>query len=206
MTDKTVRLTNGQQWTARDFLGHYFQSTASATTPVTGPPVPVDVDRSWYMSEGPGRYYHPGMFPMMRQLIDDRNRAPGTYDLKEFVPTKNEKDPALTANLSNYTTDVRSNDYPLRAFVFGNESARISGRVVVNPDGSKRSSKFKFAPWIPILISKIKTGTYRLEPRERLQDESPTRRILVALTRFSIADRDPTMGPAVSTMISPTRS
>jgi hypothetical protein len=86
MTEKTVRLTNGQQWTARDFLDHYFRPTASGTTPVTGPPEPVDVDRSWYMSEGPGRYYHPGMFPVMRQLIGDRTIKPGTYELKDFVP------------------------------------------------------------------------------------------------------------------------
>jgi len=88
------------------------------------------------MDEGPGRYYHPGMFPIMTQISDERNLSPGTYDLRDFVPNRNEKDPSLTAAFSNYTTDVRSADYALRAFVFGNESAKISGQVEVNPDGS----------------------------------------------------------------------
>jgi hypothetical protein len=94
MTEKTVRLTNGQQWTARDFVDHYFATPVSGTAPpvVSGVPAPVDVDRSWYMREGPGRYYHPGMFPVMRQIISDRSRPPGTYDLQDFVPNRNEKD------------------------------------------------------------------------------------------------------------------
>jgi hypothetical protein len=88
------------------------------------------------LREGPGRYYHPGMFPIMRQLIGDRTIKPGTYELTDFVPSKNEKDPALTAGLSNYSTDIRSDDYPLRALMFGAESGLISGRVVVNPDNA----------------------------------------------------------------------
>jgi hypothetical protein len=61
MTESTVRLTNGQHWTAQDFVDHYFQPSASGVpTPVSGPPAPVDVDRSWYTDEGPARYYHPG--------------------------------------------------------------------------------------------------------------------------------------------------
>jgi hypothetical protein len=166
MTDNTVRLTNGQQWTVRDFLNHYFRPTASGTTPVTGPPAPVDVDRSWYMSKGPGRYYHPGMFPVMRQIIDDRSRAPGTYDLQDFVPNRNAEDPALKAELSNYSTDVRSDDYPLRALVFGNESARILGRVVVNPDGSKTFKQIEIRPWDTEFDFKHKTWGPIEVPRE----------------------------------------
>ena len=163
MTEKTVRLTNGQQWTARDFLDHYFQPTASGTTPVTGPPTPIDVDRSWYMSDGPGRYYYPGMFPIMRQLIDNRNHTPGTYELRDFVPNRDERDPALAASISNYSTDIRSDDHPLRAFVFGNESARISGRVVVNPDGSKTFKQIEIRPLDTEFNFKDKTGNIPLE-------------------------------------------
>lgn len=86
MAENTVRLANGQRWTAQQFLDHYFEPTAGTPTPVAGRPAPVDVDRSWYMGEGPGRYYHPGMFPIIYQIADIRNLAPGTYDLRDFVP------------------------------------------------------------------------------------------------------------------------
>jgi hypothetical protein len=145
--ESTARLTNGQRWTKEQFLDHFFEPTASGTpTPVAGPPAPVDVDRSWYMDEGPGRYYHPGMFPIIHQIIRTRNLAPGTYDLRDFVSSHDEKDPLLTAGISNYTTDVPSDDHRLRAFVFGNESGRISGQVVANPDGSKTFRRIEIRP------------------------------------------------------------
>jgi hypothetical protein len=148
MTESTARLTNGQRWSARHFVDHYFRPSASGVpTPVPGPPAPVDVDRSWYMDEGPGRYYHPGMFPVMHQILNNRNLAPGTYDLKDFVPNRNEKDPLLSARVSNYTTDIRSDDYLLRALVFGNESATISGKVGVDPNGSKTFKQVEIRPW-----------------------------------------------------------
>src|SRR5882757_1205181 len=104
MTER-VRLTSGQHWTGNEFLDHYFRPSASGTpTPVAGPPAPVGVDMSWYMDEGPGRYYHPGMFPIINRLIDNRKLAPGTYDLLDFVPNRNHKDPSLTAGISNYMT------------------------------------------------------------------------------------------------------
>lgn len=113
---------------------------------MAGPPEPVDVDRSWYMDEGPGRYHHPGMFPIIKRIVATRNLAPGTYDLQDFVPSRNERDPLLATGLSNYTTDMLSSDYGLRSFVFGNESARISGQVVVNPDGSKMFKQIEIRP------------------------------------------------------------
>ncbi len=72
--------------------------------------------------------------------------APGTYNLLDFVPNKDKRDSSLTATVSNYTTDMRSTDYPLRALVFGSESARISGQVVVNRDGSKTFKQIEIRP------------------------------------------------------------
>jgi hypothetical protein len=86
---------------------------------------------------GPGKILSPRNVPIIHRIIDNRNLAPGTYALRDLVPNKDEKDPSLTANLSHYTTDVRSADYPLRALVFGSESARITGQVAINPDRSK---------------------------------------------------------------------
>jgi len=99
------------------------------------------------MSEGPGKYYHPGMFPIINTLIERRDLAPGTYDLLDFVPNRDKRDPSLTAKLSNYTTDMRSADYLQRALVFGSESARITGKVEVNPDGSKTFKQIEIRPW-----------------------------------------------------------
>jgi hypothetical protein len=143
MAESTVRLANGQRWTARQFLDHYRSVQISGTpTPVGDAPYPVDVDRSWYMGEGPGRYYHPGMFPIVHRIADNRNLAPGTYDLAKLANEDND----LNAKISHYTTDMSSADYPLRALVFGNESAKISGQVVVNPDRSKTFKQIEIRP------------------------------------------------------------
>jgi hypothetical protein len=143
MAGNEARLTDGQRWSVRQFLDHYSKPSASGTlTPVAGPPEPVDVDMSWYMEDGPGRYYHPGMFPVLDQIIDNRNLAPGTYELAKLAADED----ALKARVSHYGTDVRSTDYPLRAVAFGNESARISGEVVVNPDGPKVFRKIEIKP------------------------------------------------------------
>jgi hypothetical protein len=115
------------------------------------------------MDEGPGRYYHPGMFPIIHQLIDNQNLTPGTYELRDFVPNRNEKDPLLTAGISNYTTDLPSDDYRLRALVFGNESATISGQVVSNPDGSKTFKQVEIRPWDTDFNFNYKKGNRVLE-------------------------------------------
>jgi len=146
MSGNEVRLTNGQRWTRQQFLDHFFEPSASGTlTPIAGPPAPVDVDRSWYMDEGPGRFYHPGMFPIVNDLVNRRNLAPGTYDFWKLAPA-GKNDPSILASLSNYFKNMGSDDYLTRAFVFGNESARISGRVTVNQDGSKTFHGIEIRP------------------------------------------------------------
>jgi hypothetical protein len=146
MSEATVKMTNGQRWTAQQFVDHYLQTSASGTKSVAVPPEAVPVDMSWYMNDGPGRYYHPGMFPIINQLVKRADLAPGSYDLRDFVPNRNSRDPALTASISHYTTDVSSADYPMRALVFGNESARISGQVGVNQDGTKTFRGIEIRP------------------------------------------------------------
>jgi hypothetical protein len=144
MAGNEVRLKNGQRWSAQDFVDHYKMPTASGTpTPVAGPPQPVDVDMSWYMGEGPGRYYHPGMFPIIHQIIDNRSMAPGVYELEKLASDTN----SLKAGMSHYGLDVQSADYPLRALAFGSESARISGQVIVNKDGSKTFKRIEIKPF-----------------------------------------------------------
>ena len=119
---------------------------------MAGRPAPVDVDMSWCMGEGPGRYYNPGMFPIIGQIADNRHLAPGTYNLRDFVPNGGERHPSLTARMSNYSTDMRSADYPLRALVFGNESAKILARSKSSQTVPRRSSKSKFDPGTRTLI------------------------------------------------------
>jgi hypothetical protein len=138
MTETTVRLTNGQRWTAQQFVSHYLKRDPSGK-----PPAAVDVDRSWYMDDGPGRYYHPGMFPIINQIADNRNLGPGTYDLAALA--KNDDD--LKARISHYKTDLSSADHRLRALVFGNESAKIVGQVAVNQDGSKMFKQVEIRPF-----------------------------------------------------------
>lgn len=148
MSGNEVRLTNGQRWTARQFLDHYFQPSGSGSpVPVAGPPSPVSIDMSWYMSEGPGRFYHPGLFPVIDKILENRTLAPGTYNLLDFVPNRDPKDTSLSAKISNYSTNPLSTDYKTRALVFGDESATISGQVVVKRDGSKTFEKIEIRPW-----------------------------------------------------------
>jgi len=161
MTESTVRLTNGQRWTQKKFLDHYIGSTVSGTpTPVGDVPTPVDVDKSWYMAEGPGRYYHPGMFPIINWILNNRSLAPGTYDLATLA----KRDSDIKARISNYDRDVRSPDYLLRANVFGNESAKISGRVIVGRDGSKTFRQIEVQPMDTNFDFQHNTWGLALEP------------------------------------------
>lgn len=97
------------------------------------------------MSGGPGRFYHPGLFSIVDEVIKNRKLAPGSYDLWKLAP-KGKEDPAVKATISNYITDPLSVDYKTRALIFGNESARISGQVIVNQDGSKTFKAIEIKP------------------------------------------------------------
>jgi hypothetical protein len=81
MSGNRVKLTNGDRWTAQQFLDHYFKPAAPSTSAVA-------VDMPWYMSDGPGRYYHPGMFPIIENTINRRDLAPGRYKLWELAPLR----------------------------------------------------------------------------------------------------------------------
>jgi hypothetical protein len=147
MAGNEVKLTNGGRWTAQQFLDHFFKPNASGTpVPVVEQPAPVAVDMPWYMSEGPGRYYNPSMFPIIDSVVDRRDLAPGTYDIWELAPL-GRHDPSVKARIPHYFTDPGSQDYKTRALVFGEESARLSGKVVVNPDGSKTFEKVEIKPF-----------------------------------------------------------
>lgn len=105
MAGNETMLTDGQRWSARQFLDHYSKPSASGMpTPVAGPPEPVNVDMSWYIEDGPGRYYHPGMFSVMDQIVDNRNLAPGTYDLAKLAADED----ALKARVSHYRQRSKS--------------------------------------------------------------------------------------------------
>ena len=79
MSGNQVRLTNGELWTWQQFLEHYFEPTGSGSPTPVEESQPVIIDRNWYMSEGPGRYYHPGMFPIIRSVSNRNDIKPGTY-------------------------------------------------------------------------------------------------------------------------------
>ncbi|WKA30717.1 hypothetical protein [Bradyrhizobium roseum] len=146
MAGNEAKLKNGGRWTAQQFLDHYFKPTASGTpVPVAGRPAPVAVNMPWYMSEGPGRYYHPGMFPIINNFVERRSLASGRYDLWELAPL-HERDPSVKAGITHYFTDTGSEDYKTRALVFGDESARIPGHVVVSPTGTKTFERVEIRP------------------------------------------------------------
>jgi hypothetical protein len=102
------------------------------------------------------------MFPIMDEIIGMRNLSPGTYDLWDFAPKK-EKDDSVKASISHYTQDPLSWDYRTRALVFGNESARISGQVVVNQDGSKTFKGVEIRPFDTDFNFERKTNNKLLE-------------------------------------------
>ena len=112
------------------------------------------------MAEGPGRYYHPGMFPIINWILNNRSLAPGTYDLATLA----KQDSDIKAHISNYDRDVRSPDYLLRANVFGNEGAKISGRVVVGRDGSKTFRQIEVQPMDTNFDFQHNTWGLALEP------------------------------------------
>lgn len=97
------------------------------------------------------------MFPIIDSVLGRRDLAPGTYDRWKLAPL-NERDPSLKAGIAHYLTDLESGDFKTRALVFGDESARISGDVVVNPDGSKTFKRVEIRPLDTDLIFVTTTG------------------------------------------------
>jgi hypothetical protein len=160
MSGNEIRLANGQLWTAQQFLDHYL-SPMGKPTPLAGPPAPVPVDMSWYMGEGPGRYYHPGMFKIINDLVERHDLGPGAYNLSDFATGP--KDFSSVVNISHYVTDPLSSDYRTRALVFGNESAKISGKTIVNSDGSKRFEGIEIRPHDTDFNFEPKGGGHLLE-------------------------------------------
>jgi hypothetical protein len=99
------------------------------------------------------------MFPIINQIINDRNLDPGSYDLAKLA---NNED-ALKARISHYTTDIGSADYLLRALVFGNESAKIFGQVAVNQDWAKTFRQIEIKPYDTNFDFEHKTANRWLE-------------------------------------------
>jgi hypothetical protein len=149
------------------------------------------------MSEGPGRYYHPGMFPIIDSVLDRRDLAPGTYDLWKLAPL-NERDPSVKAGVTHYGTDLRSGDFKTRALVFGDESARISGDVVsLIQMGPRHSSELKSGRSTPILISAITIGKgYMLKWLVKQRDKNTIVKTGGLLLTLNIADMGGSMSLA----------
>jgi hypothetical protein len=173
MAENRVRLTNGQLWTAQQFLDHYRSARISgASIPVGDAPGPVPVDMSWYMGEGPGRFYHPGVFPIIDQIVKNRNLAPGTYDTTELA----RDDKSRSASVSNYVTTPWSADYPLRALVFGMKVQRSpagSLSITMAPNGS---SKLRFGRTKPVSIFGLRLTTASLRRPARLPGNTMIRK------------------------------
>ena len=70
----TVRLYNGATWTRQDFVNYYLQPGLKPA---------VEVDRYWYMTDGPGALYQPGMFPV---FVADADEALGQPIVSNGLP------------------------------------------------------------------------------------------------------------------------
>ena len=150
MSGNRVKLTNGDRWTAQQFLDHYFKPAAPSTPAVA-------VDMPWYMSDGPGRYYHPGMFPIIESTINRRDLALGRYDLWKLAPLK-QRDPSVKAGITHYLTDPGSSDYKTRAWC---SATRVPEYRVTSSSiqmGPRHSSELKSGQWTRILISVTTIG------------------------------------------------
>jgi hypothetical protein len=106
------------------------------------------------------------MFPTINDLVDRRNLAPGRHDLWQLAPAGKD-DPSVKASISHYFTNPGSDDFKARALVFGNESARISGQVTVDQDGSKTFHGIEIRPLDTNFDFEHNTGNPFIEvPRE----------------------------------------
>jgi hypothetical protein len=74
MSASEVGLIDGTVWTNQYFEARF----------LSGSGIPVNISVDWYMTEGPNRYFHPGMFTAIRAIMFDSTVAPGTYDLSRL--------------------------------------------------------------------------------------------------------------------------
>ncbi|MCP1561898.1 UNVERIFIED_ORG: hypothetical protein M2438_005397 [Methylobacterium sp. SuP10 SLI 274] len=107
---------------------------------------PLKIDTQWYMNAGPGIYYNPARFEGVSKLL---NSSPSQLGLsngqsKSLASFFSSKDP-LIARVSHYTTDVNSETYGIRSWVWGGTSAVIEGEIT-NINGRIALTNYKIAP------------------------------------------------------------
>jgi hypothetical protein len=116
-----VKLNDGTFVTGRQIAEIYTSNSSGNAI--------IRIDPTWYMSDGPGRYFNPEMIRGNAALAL-RTQLVGTYNLTQILSQDE-----LSGSLSHYTTDVGSSDYIGRSFIFGGSSFRITGGTV-SSDGS----------------------------------------------------------------------
>jgi hypothetical protein len=148
---------NWEMWTPRQIL------TYSTTAPVIPAQTPsgystpaLQIDRNWYMTEGAGRFFTPDRFKVVNDVLFKLSyeelatkglvRGGAAVDLSTFV-TGTGAGESNRAVVSNYTTDLGSDDYAGRAFIWGTSSARITGSVRMLASGEIIVENIKVAPF-----------------------------------------------------------
>jgi hypothetical protein len=75
MSANQTVLLGGGTWTYQDFENHYLGGSGAA----------VFISMEWYMTQGPGRYFHPGMFDGIKNIVANSTLAPGLYTLDQLA-------------------------------------------------------------------------------------------------------------------------
>ena len=107
----------------------------------------ISVDMISHLSDGPGRYYSPDQFDLVKLFFesdiylpdglysrDDMVSALGLFD---FFTGEVAKD-AIEIEFSQYGTDIFSSDFYLRAFVWGTTHPQISNATFSVVDGIRK--------------------------------------------------------------------
>ena len=80
MTD-TLRIINGNgqsvAWTAQQLRNYQVTAPTRSFADAVGRPttVAIAIDTTWYMTEGPGRYYNPANFSSVANILQNGNSA-----------------------------------------------------------------------------------------------------------------------------------